>query len=62
MNDLENVSAIDNKIALIDLGELESKTCISFLSDDGWVQINNVTAIRMEKRPIQPKIYPMLKN
>ncbi len=57
MKDLENVSAMDIKIALIESEESESKPCISFLSDDGWEQIKEVTALRP-----QPKTYPSLKN
>ncbi len=61
MEDLENVSAMDIKIAMIEMEEPRDRGII-YADDVGWVPIEEVTAVRLENRPLQPKIYPSLKN
>lgn len=55
MKDLENVSAMDIKIAIINTEK--EKPQLSVKADDGWEQIKEVTALRPN-----PKTYPSLKN
>lgn len=60
MEDLENVSAMDIKIALIDMEDPHEKGI--HYDDDGWVPIKEVTALRLDNRPLSERIYPSLKN
>jgi hypothetical protein len=56
MENLENISALENKIAIIDL-EPSVKGNKLIIDCDGWVPIKEVTALRP-----YPKTYPSLKN
>ena len=59
MKNTINISEIDIKIALIDAEEPREK---GILYNGEWMLIKEVTEIRLGKRPIPEKVYPILKN
>ncbi len=61
MNDLENVSAMDIKISLAEMKEPSDRGLLYSL-DEEWIPIKEVTALRLDNRPLPERIYPSLKN